>query len=198
MFGFSSVVDRERKDRDGGIHPADAEDLSVGAVRFESGVIGNWMLSLAGRGESYFHRAIYGTGGSLVIPADRSGRPLRLTQRQRGQDVAVPESELLALLPDFALDAVTAALFGGERISTYDMAWSDIDANLLGIEQADFVEAVIAGREPEVNGEQGLRSLAVVLGFLESELIGRSVTVAEMLDGKTAVYEADIEEGKRI
>ena len=49
------------------------------------------------------------------------------------------------------------------------MAWADIDANLLGIEQADFVDAVVNNREPEVTGEQGLRSLALVFGLLESE-----------------------------
>jgi predicted dehydrogenase len=198
VFGYNDVVDKERKDREGAMHPADAEDLSVGVARFESGAIANWMLSLAGRGEGHFHRAVYGTGGSLVIPSDRSGKTLRLTLRQNGEDVAVPDSELLALLPNFALDSVTASLFGGERLSTYDMVWADIDANLLGIEQADFVKAVQNGREPEVTGEQGLRSLAVVLGFLESELLGRSVTLAEILDGKTAVYEAAIEEGKLI
>jgi predicted dehydrogenase len=200
VFGYNDVVDKERKDRgDGGLHPADAEDLSVGVARFESGAIANWMLSLAGRGEGFFHRAIYGSGGSLVIPSDRTGKALRLNQRQNGQDAAVPDAELLALVPDFALDPVTAALFGGERLATYDMAWADIDANLLGIEQADFVAAVQEQREPEVTGEQGVRSVAVVLAFLESELIGRSVTVDEILEGKTAVYEADIlEEGKLV
>ena len=46
--------------------------------------------------------------------------------------------------------------------------------------------------------ERRLPATPVVLAFLESELIGRSVTVAEILEGKTAVYEADIEEGKLV
>ena len=40
------------------------------AWRFENGALANWMLSMAGRGEGYFHRAIYGTSGSLIIPED--------------------------------------------------------------------------------------------------------------------------------
>jgi len=52
---------------------------------------------------------------------------------------------------------------------------------LLGIEQADFVDAIARHREPEVTGEQGLRSLALVVGLLESERLGRMVSVAEML-----------------
>jgi predicted dehydrogenase len=181
VVGMNAIVDRQRLDQQGALHPADAEDLSVGVMRFRSGAIGNWMLCLAGRGEASFTRAIYGTGGSLSIPTDRSGKPLGLFQRRAGVDVAVPQAELLGLAPDYALDATTAALFGGDRLTSYEMAWTDIDANLLGIEQADFVEAVTNNREPEVTGEQGLRSLAVVFGLLESERVGRMVSLDEVL-----------------
>ncbi len=181
LVGMSAIVDAQRVDKQGQLHPADAEDLSVGVLRFRSGAIANWLLSLAGRGEGTFTRAFYGTGGSLAVPGDRSGKPLRLFQRRAGQDEGVPPDELLKLVPDFALDPTTAALFGGERLSAYDLPWADIDANLLGIEQADFVDAIVQGRAPEVTGAQGLRSLAAVVGLLESERLGRIITLDEML-----------------
>jgi predicted dehydrogenase len=191
VFAMNTTVDTQRIDKEGKGHPADAEDLSVGVARFQNGALANWMLSMAGRGDSYFHRAIYGTGGSLLIPEDRSGKPLRLSQRRDRQDVAA--EDLLGLVPDFALDDVTAALFGAERLATYSLAWADIDANLLGIEQADFVAAIVQNREPEVTGEQGLRSLAAVFGFLESELVGHPVRVDDMMNGSSSVYEAQLE-----
>ena len=190
VFAMNATVDEQRVDKEGNFHPADAEDLSVGVAHFQNGAIANWLLSMAGRGEGFFHRAIYGTGGSLVIPEDRSGKPLRLNQRRDGQDM--PVEDLLALVPDYAHDDVTAALFGGERLATYSLAWADIDANLLGIEQADFVAAIEQDREPEVTGEMGLRSLAAVFGFLESELVGRPVTVDEILSGDSVVYESQL------
>lgn len=190
VFAMNATIDAQRIDKEGNPHPADAEDLSVGVARFHNGALANWMLSMAGRGDSYFHRAIYGTGGSLLIPEDRSGKPLRLNQRHDGRDT--PVADLLALVPDFALDDVTAALFGAERLATYSLAWADIDANLLGIEQADFAAAITLNREPEVTGEQGLRSLAAVFGFLESELVGHPVSVDDMLNGSTTVYEAQV------
>jgi hypothetical protein len=79
------------------------------------------------------------------------------------------------------------------------MEYPDIDTSLLGVEQADFASAIIEDREPEVTGEMGLRSLAVVLGFLESELLGRMVSVDELLEGGALPYQAQIEaqlEGK--
>jgi predicted dehydrogenase len=181
VVGMSAVVDAERLDPQGLRHPADAEDLSVGVLRFRSGAIANWLLSIAGRGEPMFARTVYGTGGSLSVPGDRSGKPLGLVQRRAGVDVPVPQDELLRLVPDFALDATTAALFGGERLASYELPWADIDANLLGIEQADFADAIQNDREPEVNGEQGLRSLGVLAGLLESEGLGQILSLDEIL-----------------
>jgi predicted dehydrogenase len=197
VVGMSAIVDPQRVDQQGIAHPADAEDLSAGVMRFRSGAIANWMLSMAGRGESLFTRAVYGMGGSLSIPADRSGKPLMLAQRRAGKDVAVGQDELLGLVPDFALDATTAALFGSERLTSYDLTFADIDANLLGIEQADFVDAIVDGREPEVTGEQGLRSLALVFGLLESERLGRMVTLDEVLQRRDLPYQMEIERGQQ-
>jgi len=193
VIGMSAVVDHERRDQNGVWHLADAEDLSVGVARFGSGALANWVLNLAGRGENHFSRLIYGTGGALAIPSDRSGQPLRLTQRRDGADVAIPEAELLAQLPDFALDETTAALFGGERLPGYSMEWADIDANLLAIEYDDFAAAIVSGRQPEVAGTDGLRALALVYGFLESERLGRAVAIDELLSGTGSPYQDQLE-----
>jgi predicted dehydrogenase len=192
LVGMNAIVDETRIDAQGNAHPADAEDLSVSVARFKSGAIGNRLLSMAGRGEGLWQRVIYGTGGTISIPGDRNGRPPGLVQRRAGKDVPVPTEELLALVPDFALDDVTAALFGGERITAYQMPYADIDANLLGIEQRDFVDAVQANREMDVTGVQGLRSLALIFGAIESERLGRMVTTEEVLQRRDLPYEMEI------
>ena len=181
VAGMNAIVDEQRVDAQGVWHPADAEDLSVGVMRFESGAIAHWLLSLAGRGEPSWKRMVYGTGGSLEVPGDRSGKPVSVVQRKAGKDEAVPAEAVLGLVPDFALDATTAALFGGERLASYELPWTTIDANLLAIEQADFVDAMVTGREPEVTGEQGLRSLALLAGLLAAERHGRMLTLEEIL-----------------
>ena len=83
VAGLGAVIDAERKDADGKLHPADAEDLTVGVGRFESGALATWILSVAGRGEGHFSRTIYGTGGSLSIPGDRTGHPLKIDRAQK-------------------------------------------------------------------------------------------------------------------
>jgi predicted dehydrogenase len=193
VVGMNAVVDRERRGNDGTLYPADAEDLSVGTARFHNGAIANWLLSMAGRGAGHFQRVLYGIGGSLNIPGDRTGHTLQLVQRREGKDVPVPVEDLLALVPDFALDATTAALFGGERLTAYTLPWTDIDAGLLAIEHDDFASAILDGRDPEVAGAGGLRDLALVYGFLESERLGRVVHIDELLSGAVAAYQDELE-----
>jgi predicted dehydrogenase len=193
IVGMGALVDETRVGSDGTAYPADAEDLTVGVARFANGALASWTLDLAGRGEAAFTRIIHGTGGTLAIPQDRTGKPLALTVRERGQTGAIGGDEQLALVPDFALDATTTALFGRDRLATYDLPFADIDANLLAIEFADFARAIETSDEPEVGGEQGLRSLAIAYGFLESERVGRILPVDELLDGRSTPYQDEID-----
>jgi len=192
VFGFNATVDQQRVDESGRWHDADAEDLSVGVAQFENGAIGNWLINLAGRGDPLFSRTVYGASGTLSIPHDRSGRSLELTVRQNGRDVRIDPEDQLGLVPEFALDEVAAALFGGERLSSYHLEYPDIDANLLAIEQADFAAAIIEGRPPEVDGLTGLRSLAISYGFLEAERLGRTMHVNELITNFTTPYQLEL------
>ena len=192
VAGFNAVVDKQRKGNDGKLHPADAEDLTTGILRFKSGAVGNYLLDMAGRGSGHWMRVIHGPGGSLTLPPDRSGKPIDLVQRREGKDVSVPQNELLALAPDFVLDDTTAALFGGARLTSYQLDWTVIDANLLAIEYDDFAQAIVQDREPEVNGEDGLRSLALMYGFIEAERAGRMLNADELISGAVGDYQNEL------
>ncbi|MEZ4530715.1 MAG: Gfo/Idh/MocA family oxidoreductase [Thermomicrobiales bacterium] len=194
IAGLGAVIDRERKGTDGTMFPADAEDLTIGVGRYESGALATMILNVAGRGEGHFTRTVYGTSGSLGIPGDRTGEPLRLSLRANGEDRVVPDTDLLALVPDVHLDETTAALFGGDRLTSYALPWADTDANLLAIEFDDFADAILTGRNPEVDGAFGLRSLAISYGFLESDRLGRFVSVDELLTSDDLPYQREVEE----
>lgn len=193
VVGMGMIVDERRRGEADCWHPADAEDLTVGVARFASGGLANLVLNLAGRQEIDFGRRLYGTGGAMSVPNDRSGLVPTLTRREGGRDVTVSGEELLAALPDFALNATTAALFGGERLAGYDRPWAEVDANLLAIEFDDFADAITAGRPAEVAGEDGLRSLAVIYAFLESDQLGRVVRIDDVLAGNGTPYQDALE-----
>jgi predicted dehydrogenase len=189
LYGMSSKIDRRRVDANGVWHEGDAEDLTVGVLKYESGALANWVMNRSGRGHDQFLRVVHGTQASLSIPRDRSGEPLNLSITYDGSNTSLGSSELLAELPDFRLDDTTAALFGGDRVVEYDVDFPTIDGNLLAIEYDDFAGSIIDDREPEVSGEDGLRSLAIVYGFHESELAGKPVVVDELLSGKHNAYQ---------
>lgn len=187
--GMGAIVDAARIAPDGAAHPADAEDLTVGIARFASGALACWMLDMAGRGGDQWNRTIFGSGGTLAIPNDRTGHPLRLTRWQSGAPVDIPPADQLALVPDFRLDPATAALFGGDRLASYDLPWADTDANLLAIEYDDFARAILTATPPEVDGQQGIRALAISYALLESDRLGRFVHIADLLALRDSPYQ---------
>ena len=190
LMGMSALVDKQRVDKDGAFHTSDSEDLSLGIARYRSGALAHYLLNRAGRGENLFSRIVHGTGGSLRIPEDRSGQTLTLYQRTGGKDELIPQP--LDLVPEFALEDTAAALFGSQQLSSYQMEFRDIDACLLALEQHDFADALLNNRQPRVSAQQGVRALAIILGFFESDLLERALTMDEILSSPNLPYQAQI------
>jgi hypothetical protein len=73
------------------------------------------------------------------------------------------------------------------------MEFADIDANLLAIEQSDFAAAIAEKRAPEVDGQFGLRSLAIAYGFIEAEREGRALSVDDLIANRSTPYQSEID-----
>lgn len=170
---------------------ATAEDTLVSVFEFENGAMGQWTTFLAGHGQPFEFSAVYGSEGSLRLAGARNGNPVLLHLDGRGQ---VPESELLAMVPDFHLDEITARLFGTDRLSSYDGGFDMADAALIAHEYYELAECITTGKSPEVDVYVGRKDLAAVYAGHESNLLGRVVTLEEIEAERTAAYEADINE----
>ena len=57
----------------------------------------------------------------------------------------------------------------------------------------DFLRAVERGNDPETSGAEGLKDLAAAFAILESSVAGRAVRVTDVLNGKVARYQKDID-----
>ena len=168
---------------------ATAEDAGYATILFESGAVAQYVEDHAVRGESIWKRAIFGSLGSLNLPSDRSGKRLQLF---REGEETIDDERLLELVPDFRLDDITAALFGGDRLFEYDLEFSHTDRKLIAVEYGEFGQAILDGRSPEVGGEQGARSVALAYALMESQTAARSVSVDEVLADRTNAYQDDI------
>lgn len=168
---------------------ATAEDAAYATLTFASGVVGQYVEDHAGHGQDVWTRHIYGSAGALLLPNDRTGARIQL---QRDGTEPIDDQRLLDLVPDFRLDPVTAQLFGGDRLWSYDFPFAEVDRKLLAIEYADFADSIQGQHAPEVDAEQGTRSVAVSYAILESGVAGRAVTLAEVMDEHIDAYQASI------
>lgn len=170
---------------------ATAEDAAYATLMFENGAVCHYLEDHAAHGRGYWHRAIYGSGGSLDLPGDRSGDTITLTL---ADGTLHDGASILDLVPSFHLDEATTALFGGPRLWRYAFPFPETDRKIIAIEYADFGHAIEKGLAPEVTAEVGTRSVAVSYGILESGVANRTVTVDEVLSDSTSAYQAEINE----
>lgn len=170
---------------------ATAEDALYATLTFDSGAIGSVIQDHAGHGARLGERAVFGSSGSMKLPGDRSGREITL-HLDGGK--CITGEELLEQVPGFGLDPVTAALFGGDRLWRYELPSAAIDAKLLAVEYAELANAIQGGPRPEVDAEQGMRSVACWYALLESGSCGMPVRVQEVIDGSVASYQMEFNE----
>jgi predicted dehydrogenase len=181
---------REWTGPDGSVQvvPVECDDLYTANLTFESGAQGTCVMHFGSAGEGQAQRTVHGTAGSVSGPPDRSGKPVRM---QRGGEVLEAQA-LVEALPGFRLPDTEARLFG-ERPGFMDLPFAQIDAGLIAVETGDFLDAIRESRPPELDGEGGLRSVALVMALLESSHRGQSVAVADLLAGERITFPHAVE-----
>ena len=191
VYAHARMYEAVRKDREGVEIEPDAEDAVYATFLFRSGALGQYIEDHAGHGQGVRQRVIYGSKGSLHLPGDRSGDPITITVDGKG---AISDERVLEFVPEFQLNRVTAALFGGERLWRYEFPFPEIDRKLLAVEYADFAEAIREGRPAEVDLIKAARSVGVPYAMLESSKLGRPVTIKEVMAGEVSAYQDEINE----
>ena len=99
---------------------------------------------------------------------------------------------------NFHLDELPARLFGSERLGSYNTPFEDADRFLVALEYFELGQCIADGRKPEVAAYIGRKDLAVCNAALESSILGRSVTIEEIENEKTSVYESSINDHWKI
>jgi len=148
----------------------DVDDAFFAIVTFASGAVGQLTFTWAGHGSPTGlpdGRVIYGTRGCL------KGDTLILDD---GSTCSATE------LFDSEADPVTREAFFPHGLK---------DAFALAF--VDFLGAIGGRRDPQVSGNEGLFDLSAAFAICESATLGRAVSVNEVLDGRLAVYQAEID-----
>jgi predicted dehydrogenase len=169
----------------------DQEDSVFAALRFASGAAGHFAMSNASHGHSVSVDTIHGSTGTMVPPPSRTGKSPVI--RLEGRDEPLSGPEMLALVPDWELDDITAPFWDGERrMASYEMPFAEIDARLIAIEYQELFEAITKGRAVEVDAETGMKALAFSYAVLESGLTHAPVRMADVLEGTVEGYQREV------
>ena len=170
---------------------ATADDAAYATILFKSGAVAQYIEDHAAHGQNQRQRSIHGSLGSLDLPGDRSGD--RLTLHLDGTD-PIDDQALLDLVPDHHLDEATAALFGGDRLFEYHLPFPETDRKLIAVEYHELGTCIQQGRQPEVDAQQGARSVALSYSLMESQVAGRALSVDVVCDDQINAYQAEINE----
>ncbi len=164
----------------------DAADTAFAVIKFKSGALGQLTMTDSSMGYRLGAETVQGSEGTLVRSPSRSGKPPEI---RRPDGKVIGGEDLLKLVPDWQLDAKTAALWGDERPSSYQMEWEVIDRKIIAIEYQDFAEAIENGRQPEVGPAEGMAALALLYAVLESGAAHAPVNVADVASGRVHSYQ---------
>ena len=165
--------------------PATAEDTSLAMFRMESGATVNWLIGLSGHG-GCGGEMIFGHGGSINGFGTRDGR---ISMQQKAQET-MHQEEILASIDGFSLEPFAEYLFPS-GVSAGDSA---VDWKLIALEYYELAEAILNGREIEVDGICGLKDVAALYAIFESSRAGRALRMSEVENYEVYAYQAEIDE----
>jgi predicted dehydrogenase len=168
---------------------AHADDTDFAIIKFESGVVCQWSMSTAGHGEGYNQLVIYGSRGCIK----RLGYVLDDGTRKLDDEVI---NDFVSNLDSKKREKLFP--FGTVRHGEFDTDGSDPLKYGVAVEIYDFADSIVNKRKPEVDGMDGLKSVAIGLALMESASINRPLKVSEVEELKVEKYQKEINDKLKI
>lgn len=169
------------------------EDTVFVTFAFKSGVAGTWTWSLAAQGEPAYDVTFYGSQGSLRDTTESPFSIFHLFERRPEKiETARLESADGTVYSMSQLEELhRSSLNRDEEELLYPGGTTDGFA----IEIWEFLEILRGIRPaPEIDGIEGMRSLALGDAIYESGLTGEAIRVDDVLNGTQSSYQDPIDE----
>jgi predicted dehydrogenase len=162
-----------------------AEDMSLAMFRMKSGIPVSWIVGLGGHG-SCSRETIFGDRGIIEGFGTRGGSlHLKLADRQ-----GIDHREAVESTEGFSLEPLAEHLFP-TRVAFGDPA---VDWKLIALEYYELAEAILNGRDIEVDGIEGMKDVATIYAICESSMAGRAVKMREVETCQVYAYQEEIDE----
>jgi UDP-N-acetyl-2-amino-2-deoxyglucuronate dehydrogenase len=168
--------------RDGKTVYDDREDTWMAIINFESGADGFWSFSAVAPGQELHSIVCYGSEGCVVDEGDVFRGPSPNARFVRpGQEAQA----LSDIIPEFM-----KSLSAEQRGRLFPHGFEDG----MTLEIYDFLRAVATETQPEVTGDEGLKSKAVCEAIYESAYCREALPYADVLSGYIEGYQREINE----
>ena len=169
------------------------EDTVFVTFTFKNGISGTWAWSLAAPGEEAYDVTFYGSRGSLRDTTAAPFSIFHLFQRTpHKMETARLESSDGVVYDMRQLEAMHRATLSQEE---EEFLYPGGATDGFSIEIWEFLEILRGNREaPEIDGREGMRSLALGDAIYESALAGEVVHVDDVLNGSRSAFQDPIDE----
>ncbi len=150
----------------------DVEDTALCLIKFENDVLLEWTLTSAAPRKEFGCHMLYGSEGCIDFDARKVW--------SEGKEFALPDmqNDMITSLDDESKER----LFPKGSTSQFV------------IELSDFGRAVVSNGEPELDGIEGMKDLAICMGVYESSATNAPVKLKDIEDRKIEVYQKEINE----
>ncbi|MCL4543916.1 MAG: Gfo/Idh/MocA family oxidoreductase [Chloroflexi bacterium] len=162
------------------------ENTAIITFTFESGLVGSWTWSAGLIGQGANSLIFYGSEGSLEDTGTHSQYAV-YHLFMNGGELTTKGGEKRSL--DQLKEEHLAWLSPAERERLFPGGVTDEFA----IELHDFFQAVRTGGSPEVDGDEGLKTLALPLAVYESGYVHTAVKIRDVLDRTVHAYQDEID-----
>ena len=171
------------------------EDTVMVTFSFKNGAIGSWSWSLAAPGNPSANLRFHCSEGSIEDNGDNPYRVFHLFER-RGMEPDRIEQGLVAKSDGTEMSLLelekthVASLSADQKEFLFPKGmWDGFTYEI-----HEFFECLRGNRaKPEVDGWEGLKSLAVCEAVYESAFCGEPVSVDDVAAGKIRAYQAEID-----
>jgi predicted dehydrogenase len=150
------------------------DDMTMAIIVYEGEVYAQWLWTRSAPGEATNLRVIYGSKGSV-------GNNGLFIQKER-----LLETRNINTLVTIMLESLAPE----EKRKWFPMDITDTVAT----ELYDFYDSVANRRAPEVDGFEAYRDMAIPLGFYESALLKKPVSVRNVEELRVEEYQKEINE----
>lgn len=150
------------------------DDMTMAIIIYEGGVYAQWLWTRSAPGKTISLRTMYGSKGSV-------GSDGLFIQKEDSV-----ETQSMNTLVNKMLESLKPE----EKAGWFPMDITDTVAT----ELYDFYDSVVNQHAPEVDGLEAYRDMAIPLGFYESALLKKPVSIREIEELKVEDYQKEINE----